>query len=219
MRLIKAILEARYTQIPDGISDVAKLYQAVKGDAADESNPAFIANFIDKDNKSAVVVASSFTNLSVEGDNAEQVLGKIASLFENLSKTIKYKTADRLALRTSYVQPFQGEFDSLVQSYKELYFTDNQLAKDAIDVGIVLTTKFKDYHINYNAGPMKKDDVKERQIINFECDELPEVYKYVDLDFYLTDFKFSTTKVAKFLKETHESQLEFINKFVKEVKQ
>ena len=92
----------------------------------------------------------------------------------------------RIGVRTRFATAFEGDFNSLLDQYKERYLNLSSKAKEVIaaeviDIGGPIDFKTNHGTLNSVSGPMQKDQLK--QAFDFE-DKLPEVALYFDLDYW-----------------------------------
>jgi hypothetical protein len=217
VRLVKAIFDIRYASAPAGLDIGKNLHTAIVGKEPEENLTVFSTNFSIQDKKTAVSVTDKFTQISVESKDVKESLNEIITLYEKLTAVVGFDTASRVALRGIYFHEHECEFDALIETYKQTYFTQNKLIQEAVDVAVVTTSRMGDYHVNFSSGPMSGNEIADR-FLGFPYDgELPPVYSCLDLDFSLSEVKLSTKRVAGFLKETTEAHKKFVKNNLTEV--
>jgi virulence-associated protein VapD len=131
----------------------------------------------------------------------------------------------RLGLRTRYLIPFDGEFDTLLKRYKERYANimsplSDILDDEVVDIGAPLVLRGKKGTYNLTCGVMHK--AQSRQYFQNQTRELPEVGLYIDIDYFIQEIPNITSKeivsYSKYFDKTNKENIKRISELLLEDK-
>ena len=107
---------------------------------------------------------------------------KIKISLQSINNELQWEEITRIGVRTISAKEVSISFNSLCGKFKNYFFQDNEFINQAKDVGIPLVFKDGDSKINFNFGPMEKDQLK--TLLEFQHDTLPSKFAYIDIDYY-----------------------------------
>jgi len=106
----------------------------------------------------------------------------VMQFFKSIDKRLGIPRVARYGLRSTWLQEYEGNFQSLLEKCKHHIFGNSSLVEKVSDLGAVF-----DYYpeegqkVEITTGPMMIEQLKS-QFLSFETESLPLVFLYVDID-------------------------------------
>lgn len=198
MELLKTIVELRYKDPASQFTFIDGIIQAVGG--MPPTNPKTVLGgslqIRLKGRKAFVLVEPQRFGLNFEEEVSQDELIKLTN---EVNSYMHWNDVSRMAVRTFWIKEVQS-FDELTRKSKEVFFKQNSLLEVAIDIAFPLTFQHGESKVNYNYGPMKKEEAI-RQWLNFpDQEDLPAYFAFVDVDYFsFPDRIFSRKHFSEFL--------------------
>lgn len=226
MKLFKLTVELRYPQQkPDIFSFREKIISSVaKGDKQIPPNISDSLQFLIKEKLIKVVVESKRAGadmiLPENIPNPERyALDNINKLFRQLNNVVDFQSFERIGVRGLWIHKVELSMSDLTQRFKDKFYKNNEIVNMSTDIALVFTLKEKDRIVNYNAGPMDKDQVS--LMLNQEAkqngyDKIEMINTsavFFDYDYYVVkSFKYNDNFLSSFLTEGISNSKENIKK-------
>ena len=149
-----------------------------------------------------------------ENMTADQLKGFINDMANKINNYLQWGQMQRIGVRTFWTKEV-SDFDKLVATSKDILFKENSLLNEATDVALPLTLVNGNEKINYNFGPMKKEQLIQ-QFLNFKnAENVPDVFAFIDTDYYgILDRNFSKNHFREFLNRAFEVSEKKVNETV-----
>lgn len=162
MKLFKIIFEVRY---PQEKPIIFKFREKILSKISEgEKQPDFQDGIqvLLKDKHIKVVVDSKRFGMDLAFNssmpNAKQY-GKdnIIKLIKLINSELDVKNVERIGLRTAWLHEVDDTPEELIEKFKDKFFKENEIVDASKDVALVFTYEDRGIKVNYNAGPMDKE--------------------------------------------------------------
>lgn len=229
MKLFKLIVELRYPQQkPDIFNFRERIISAVgKGNKQIPPNISDGFQFLIKEKLIKVIVESSRVGADmILPDNVPHpdryAYDNMAKLYKQLNSILEIQKVERVGVRGVWIKKVNIDMEDLVQRFKERFYKENKIVASAKDIALVFTLQDEERLINYNAGPMSKEQLaiminqESRQYGNDRIDVVNSSGIFFDYDYYLAkttrfDLNFLIKFMDKALKKSKEAFSETLN--------
>ena len=209
MEILSLILEIRFSKNASLIVDDKrqKLVELIVGEPPKDKPPdapkiGMVLN--DSKTKTRIVVEENRIAISVEQPDIDKAKKRLVEILKIVYDQIGYKDLPvlRIGVRTQWVCPWNDSFTSLLNHFKNIFYTDNSLLKEASDVGIALTFNDGEAKVNYSCGPMKPTQGK--TFLVFNDGQLPHDFTFIDVDRYKTEDQktFDPTSIKMYITDS-----------------
>lgn len=191
MEILSLVFEIRFKQnTPLMVGDKRKkLAEIVIGETPKENPPkeTMAMEVNHPPSKTRVIIQENRIVIIVEQPNISQAKERLIKLLGNIYREVDFKenSIARIGTRTQWIQEWSSSFTSLMEKYKDVFYQDCSLVKEASDVAVFLTLKHNGFRINYASGPMKPNEAKER--LMFKERNLPHDFIFIDIDRFTTE--------------------------------
>jgi hypothetical protein len=206
MTLHKIIVELRYKKAAHPFTFRSKIFKEITGNLPDR-NPVIRESIsIEiKDKLAKVIIEPNRWVVSIEKiEGVSEIKEYLEKLNNKLHAAAVWKEAVRIGVRTIWIQGTDQTSSQLISQFKERLFKTNSLISESEDVALPLTLKKGEVRINYIAGPVTKEEIKEKHLDN-DSDTLPEAGLLVDIDYLLVkEMEYPKQKFKKFLADALE---------------
>jgi hypothetical protein len=200
MAPIRTIFEIRFKSAPRQFNMLGTIMRAIGSDTPTTPPQPIDQNFriVQSDKKTGIFVAPLQLAINIEdGSEPPQAKTRLLQLSEQITGVLSWGPMVRIGLRNQIVLPV-GDFEQLVRRCKERLYTNNDLLSHSVDVALPLTLVEGDLRVNFIFGPMRDEELRQRQF-EFQT-EFPPACGFVDVDsFRVLDRTFSTSFVKEFL--------------------
>lgn len=189
MEILSLILEIRFSKNASLIVDDKrqKLVELIVGEPPKDKPPdapkiGMALNH--SKTKTRVVVEENRVAISVEQPDVEKARKRLAETLKIVYGQVNYKDLPvcRVGVRTLWICPWNESFTSLLSHFRKIFYADNSLLEEALDVGVALTFNDGDAKVNYSCGPMKP--TQGESFLVFKDRQLPHDFIFVDVDRY-----------------------------------
>lgn len=217
MNPIRIITEIRYKDPAQQFTFVNGIIRAVGG-TPPQSNQLLFGGSVQirlKDKKVMVFAEPRRFALNIEDDmTIDQLKIFINDIAVKINNHLQWGQMQRIGIRTFWAKEV-GDFDKLVVTSKDILFKQNSLVDEATDVALPLTLINGNEKINYNFGPMKKEQLVQ-QFLNFkDATNIPNVFAFIDTDYYgILDRNFSKNYFRDFLNRAFDISEKKVNETI-----
>lgn len=214
MNPIRTITEIRYKDPAQQFTFISGIIRAVGG-TSPSPNQLLFGGSVQirlKDKKIMVFAEPRRFALNVEENmTTDQLKSFINDMAGKINNHLQWGQMQRIGIRTFWAKEV-NDFDKLIATSKEILFKENSLLNKATDVAFPLTLVNGDEKINYNFGPMKKEQLIQ-QFLNFkDAENVPDAFAFIDTDYYgVFDRNFSKNYFREFLNRALEVSEEKVN--------
>jgi hypothetical protein len=188
MQPIRTIIEIRYKEQSRQLDFVNGIIKAVGGTPVPANkislNQTF--NIQPKDKNMTIIVEPQRLVLNTEEEfsNIEQQNNSILKITDKLNDYLQWGDVYRIGIRTFWIKEVSS-FSTLLSKIKEVFFKENSLLEQCIDVAIPLTFNAGSTDkVNFNFGPMKKEQIFQQYLQFKDNKKIPENFAFVDIDYY-----------------------------------
>ena len=171
-----------------------------------------------EEEKTSVILENSRVAISIEQpQDFDAAILKIKNTLTAINGELNWDDLLRIGVRTYWGKPVSLSFESLCGKFKTHFFKEDTFVSEAKDVAIPLTFDDDGSTINFNFGPMKKEQLA-AMMLEFKHDSLPSKLAFVDIDYYsLNPGKYSEEMLSTYLdkaiafsKEKSEESVSFL---------
>lgn len=197
MKLFKLIVEIRYSDdIPEPFQFREKILSTIASEEIKRQK-----NVVDgfgmlikkrnakvaiESNRTAVdiVIASSITN------STQYAKENLVKVFKHISKAIEFKNIERIGVRGNWLQYTNFTEKKLVEKFKNGFYKETPISKNAHDVSVAMTLSDGENLINYMAAPLTKTQLVTLVNANLkefghqEEDITADTAIYIDFDYF-----------------------------------
>ena len=185
MKLVKAVLEIKYAKPASQFTFLNGLVSSL-GSSLPQCQELVIgagAEIRLKNQKILVRVDTNMAAVVIEEDmTPDQMKNKLLDLIQKINRQLSWSVVSRIGVRTFWTK----ETDNLtaaISKFKNSFYKESSLVTNASDIALCLTLKDEDKTINFNAGPMAKEQLL--QYITFkENHNYPNFLYFADIDYY-----------------------------------
>lgn len=157
-----------------------------------------------KDRNISVFASTFKMGINIEeGITFEEIRGLTDSYFKKMNKLFDWQSVARIGVRTYWAKEYSESFDYLVKTLKSKLFQETTFINSAVDVALPLTLTNNDRKINFNVGPINREQLL-RQYFEFKNAKVPSTSILIDLDYF------------KRQESNKNMSLSFMNDFMKE---
>jgi hypothetical protein len=192
MEILSLTLEIRFKQNTSLTADgkIKKLVEIVTGKSPKEEPPAgtMMVEIGDNPSKTKVIIQGNRIAIAVEQPNASQSKERLIELLKSIYKEVNFEenSIDRIGVRTQWIQEWNGSFTSLMEKYRAVFYQKCSLVNEASDIAVSLTLEHDNYKVNYNSGPVRSNEAKEKWLV-FKERNIPHDFILVDIDRYASE--------------------------------
>ena len=217
MNPIRTITEIRYKDPAQQFTFISGIIRAVGGNPP-SSNQLLFGGSVQirlKEKRVMVFAEPRRFALNIEDNmTTDQLKNFINDMAMKVNNHLQWGQMQRIGIRTFWVKEV-NDLDKLVSTSKDILFKENSLLDEAIDVALPLTLVNGDEKINYNFGPMKKQQLVQ-QFLNFkDAENIPDYFAFIDTDYYgVLDRNFSKNYFREFLNRAFEVSEKKVNETI-----
>jgi len=207
MNPIRTIIEIRYKDPAQQFTFISGIIRAVGGTPPAPSQLLFggSVQIRLKDKKIMVFAEPRRFALNIEENmTLDQLKGFINDMAGKINNHLQWGQMQRIGIRTFWIKEV-SDFDTLVTTSKGILFKENSLLNEATDVALPLTLINGSEKINYNFGPMKKEQLIQQPLNFKDVNNIPDVFAFIDTDYYgVLDRNFSKNYFRDFMNRAFE---------------
>lgn len=205
MRLIKAIAEVRYKDIPPGDDFNKKLQTFVKTISTSpfpitNLNSTSAVQLGDANTKTIKLISPNKSGIDkFFPESEEEAVTTLVNFLRQVNEVVSIRSITRIGVRGLWIKETSMSMATLVNTYKKKFFKENQLVSSAVDVAISFTIKDERSLVNFNSGPVLK-----QQLIDLFFNpnpttniDIPEKLVLVDYDNFLSKSQNFNTQMIK----------------------
>ena len=161
------------------------------------------------DKRTSIYIQASRFAINIEDNiTLSESIKTILDLSRKITLQAHWGNMARIGFRTMWAYEVSS-FEELVAISKNALFKDTELISSATDVAMPLTLTHQHAKINYNYGPMKREELP---MFGFEFPlEYPDCFAFIDVDYFR---EVNQPLSDKYLKEFLRKASPFINSTV-----
>jgi len=138
-----------------------------------------------KDKSAKILIEPQRIALSIEEEKSlAEVSDFVDSILKKIFSQISFPKVLRIGCRTLWLKEYPDTFENLIKKYKDVFYKDVPLITQSSDVAIPLTLEEGGRKINFNSGPMKKEQFMALYSQMKNETSIPEKFIFVDIDFF-----------------------------------
>lgn len=215
MRLVKVITELRFVNRLHLLQQYEDLHRAILGEELKEPEKIFAPAMVLEAKQKKIRTVLEFSRFGADLEdvpNLGHCVQTISALVKKVDDVVRLPRMSRVGIRSFWIEPFDGDFATLLKRYKEKMLNKDALLEQAYDVSLVLDFGPDSRKLTVTTGPMELDQLK-KQVLLYEADNLPGLFSYVDADYATKEESdYSAKFLADFVKQGLDRGSEYAQK-------
>jgi hypothetical protein len=189
MELTTLITEIRYTKVPNTFQNKEALLSSIAEKEVRFPSPNVEEKLVLSDNGKNIrlLIGKSRTSFEInQPKTPESAKNTCLGYFDRAQKNLKWENLVRIGVRSFWIKETKLSLEELIEKVKKTFYKTNTIMGNAVDVAVDFTLKEEQDKINFNLGPMSKEQLIAQFLppATFDVSKIPEVFSFVNYDLY-----------------------------------
>lgn len=184
--LKKLIVELRFSKAAPALNIWDDLLRSIAGNGEHKARgfvPQQGAEVKLTDRNALVMIENNRTAISTTKITTKDDLNDFTNnVFQKIISHLKWGDLARIGIRTFWVKKTDHGLSKTIADFKNKFYQTNDLLQSSNDVGVILTLNDDGNRINYSAGPMGEEQLRQ-QFLSDSQETLPSSCIFVDVDY------------------------------------